>query len=124
MRCCADASTTEAQLTGLSSRTCGELGWDPSSSSFDKYACLGFVLRVRVRCDDLHGLGYRFGHVCADSEVTSTDGEASCPAAGTPFGVAEQYCASLGARLCSVTEVEAEETRGTGRKGRCHTIRH
>eukprot|EP00045_Choanoeca_perplexa_P017655 m.261284 g.261284 ORF g.261284 m.261284 type:complete len:2833 (+) comp17596_c0_seq5:884-9382(+) len=91
VRCCADASTAEAQLTGLSSRTCGELGWSPSRTEFDT-----------------------FGHVCAASAVSSTDGEASCPTAATPFAVAEQYCASLGARLCSAEEVEAEETRGSG----------
>lgn len=86
VRCCADSSTETAVVTGTSCKTCGELGWDPL---------------VRGPLD-----------VCAASEVATPDG--GCIDPPVPITVAEEFCANLGARLCSLDELHVGVTSTTG----------
>ena len=91
-RCCADASSEGALLTGTSALTCGELDWNPLGGGVNDSSS-----------------------VCAESEVIFNDqGDASCPLQPVPLVVAEEYCSAIGARLCDVSEIEAGDTRGTG----------
>ena len=90
-RCCADASSESAVLLGTSRLTCGELDWNPLGAGVNDLST-----------------------VCAESEVAFSAAGNSCPLKPVPLPVAEEYCATIGARLCDLSELTGGETDTTG----------
>ena len=83
-RCCTGVDTEALNLNPISSATCADLGWTDAAS-------------------------YGSTAVCGESDLGlgGCSGEMS-------FVEAETFCTAIGARLCTLSEVESDETRGTG----------
>jgi len=86
----------------LYSYSCGAGSGDPSTKS----------------CSDLGWTaGYGAPQVCANSILTNG---ACVPASG--WGAAQAACLAAGARLCTVEELQNDETKGTGCKDDCELV--
>eukprot|EP01048_Picozoa_sp_COSAG05_P013749 COSAG05_NODE_1493_length_4715_cov_4.480069_1_plen_731_part_00 len=117
VRCCADAdsitSTTQLQ-------TC------------DGYAAEEELCTSALSCEQLHtafggstwnnAATYGDVNICGESDIDPDgDGQTLCYGGSgsnhevaPTWAVAQSYCSQIGARMCTVEELEADETRGSG----------
>ena len=63
--------------------------------------------------DDLFGHDFQPG-VCGISGLSLPGTNQQCPATASTFHEALQTCAQMGARLCTLAEIQRDEARGTG----------
>ncbi len=84
VRCCANVAT-DSKPPAKSEKTCSVLGW-------------------------VSDVKYESASVCGGTSAPSR----TCSDGPLTWAAAEAYCSVLGARLCSLHELQQDETRGTG----------
>jgi hypothetical protein len=102
VRCCADVAKSCPEGTPChpsgSLLTCSELGWAEIDSAGDENS--------RDEMQAYHGSQ---GHVCGES-----DGMIGSCVEDVTFTEAAAICMGIGARLCTIEEIHADDTRYTG----------
>ena len=107
------ATVAATEVVATTAATTASKGGSPADAiSTAPTAAAAANLRTRANCTDLGWRTKSAAHpdTCAASEI---NGRCTAPRSSAFFG-AQQVCASAGARLCTIGELEANVARGTG----------